>query len=226
MKVRTLYMVLQTDRPMQEDATRLRGYIGNRFAGYPLLHHHAETPLFTYPRVQYKVLEGTPAILGLDEGAALLKEISDEITEIALHTRTYRVTGKVMYEHMVEIEATRRPLQYRFLSPWLALNSRNYEEFQSIADWSEKKQFLNNILIGNILSLAKGLGIVIDRQLYVHSRLDAMRARYKGIEMTGFLGEFRVNARLPDYIGIGKGVSQGFGTLYRVKNPDIDVEET
>ena len=220
MKVRTLYMILQTDRPMQEDATKLRGYIGNRFAGYPLLHHHAETPLLTYPRVQYKVLEGTPAILGIEEGATILKEISDEITELALHARTYQVTRKVMYEQTVEIGATRRPVQYRFLSPWLALNSRNYEEFRSIDDWSEKKQFLNAILIGNILSLAKGLGIVIDRRLYAHSRLDAVRTRYKGIEMTGFSGELRINACLPDYIGIGKGVSQGFGTLYRVSSSD------
>ncbi|NLZ30981.1 MAG: CRISPR-associated endonuclease Cas6 [Methanomicrobiales archaeon] len=208
MKVRTLYMVLETDRPMQEDATKLRGCIGNRFAEYPLLHQHAKTPLLTYPRVQYKVIEGTPAILGIEEGATILKEISGEITELALRTRTYRVVQKVMYEQMVDIEVTRQPVQYRFLSPWLALNSRNYEKFRSIDDWNEKKRLLNAILIGNILSLAKGLGIVIERRLYAHSRLNAMRTQYKGIEMTAFSGELRINARLPDYIGIGKGVSQ------------------
>jgi len=34
--------------------------------------------------------------------------------------------------------------------------------------------------------------------------------------MLGFLGKFSVNFEIPDYWGIGKAVSRGFGTVKRV----------
>jgi hypothetical protein len=34
--------------------------------------------------------------------------------------------------------------------------------------------------------------------------------------MIGFLGNFSVNFEIPDYWGIGKSVSRGFGTVKRV----------
>ena len=41
-------------------------------------------------------------------------------------------------------------------------------------------------------------------------------ARLKGVRMVGFKGTFAVNFELPDYIGLGKSVSRGFGTIKRV----------
>jgi len=38
---------------------------------------------------------------------------------------------------------------------------------------------------------------------------------FKGIRMIGFKGEFTVNFNIPDFFGIGKGVSHGFGTVKR-----------
>ena len=35
--------------------------------------------------------------------------------------------------------------------------------------------------------------------------------------MLGFLGTFSVNFEIPDYWGIGKSVSRGFGTIKRVE---------
>ena len=31
--------------------------------------------------------------------------------------------------------------------------------------------------------------------------------------MIGFFGTFQVNFNLPDYIGLGKSISRGFGTI-------------
>lgn len=217
MKYSTLYLILNTDRPVKEEATQLRGYIGRRFSKYPILHHHTDVPILTYPRVQYKVIEGTPAIFGIEEGAAVLKKISGELERLELLGSEYRVVDTIIYERSVEIGAVRKPIQYHFLSPWLAFNKSNYARFHEIQDWKEKKEFLNRILTGNILSMAKGLGIVVERRLYVHSHVDRVATKYKGIGMTGFTGTFRVNFSLPEYCGIGKGVSQGFGTIRREK---------
>jgi hypothetical protein len=35
----------------------------------------------------------------------------------------------------------------------------------------------------------------------------------KGIPLIGFEGMFQTNFNLPDYFGIGKSVSRGFGTV-------------
>ena len=56
MRIPLRYLVLHTDRPLQETGTNLRGYIGNKFREYPLLHHHLDRPILAYPKVQYKVI--------------------------------------------------------------------------------------------------------------------------------------------------------------------------
>lgn len=77
MHLKTLCLILKSDRPVKEPTSKLRGYIANRFKEYPILHHHIKEAgyLYTYPRVRYKQIEGTPIILGIEEGAAILKKI-------------------------------------------------------------------------------------------------------------------------------------------------------
>ncbi|MGV8110936.1 CRISPR-associated endonuclease Cas6 [Methanospirillum sp.] len=222
MRVPLRYLVLHTDRPVVETGTNLRGYIGNKFPEYPLLHHHLDNPIRTYPRVQYKVIGGTPAILGIEEGAQVIGEIADAINELVFLTGRYDVVQKVSYDQKIPIMPVPKPIKYRFVYPWMALNEENYRKFKGFHDWKEKKMFLNRILIGNILSMAKGLGIVIEERLSVRTMLDQVPIRYKGVEMTGFSGSFTVNFQIPEYIGIGKGVSQGFGTIRRMA-PDSEV---
>jgi hypothetical protein len=215
MSIKTLILILKTPEPVKEDASKLRGYIGNEFKGYPILHHHIEDAgyVYTYPKVQYKIIGGTPIILGIEEGRDVLLKISDDITELRLGNSRYKIESIQMNQMNAEFGDCRENYQYRFLTPWLALNPDNYQKFGEIGDWKDRKIFLNSILVGNILSMCKGLDFVVDRQLYVHSYLDETTATYKGIPHLGFMDEFRVNFKIPTFFGIGKGVSQGFGTV-------------
>jgi len=215
MNLKTLIIIFKTHRPVKEDAAKLRGYIANRFKEYPILHHHIEEAgyLYTYPRVQYKLLEGTALILGIEEGAAVLKKISDDITELKLGKSSYKVESIQMTQMNAEFGPCRENRHYKFVTHWLALNPANYEKYKEIRDWSEKKAFLNGILVGNLLSMCKGLDYVVTRKLYVHSRLDDAEVEYKTIPLIGFTGEFRVNFKIPEFFGLGKGVSQGFGVV-------------
>lgn len=61
--------------------------------------------------------------------------------------------------------------------------------------------------------MCKGLDYVVTRKLYVHSLLYDERVEYKAIPLIGFVGEFKVNFMIPDFFGLGKGVSQGFGVI-------------
>lgn len=214
----TAVLILNTDRPVIEPVAKLRGFIGNQFPDYSLLHHHVEDGyLCTYPKVQYKIIEGTPFMIGIDEGAKVLKEISGDIKKLELGSSIYKVSSKQINEQEAEVVPQRVMYNYRFLTPWFALNQKNYAKFMEMKDWREKKLFLNNILIGNLLSMCKGLGIIVNTRLNVHSRLNEEKIEFKNIPFIGFSGEFTVNFRIPDFFGIGKNVSHGFGTVRRIK---------
>ncbi|ODS36716.1 MAG: hypothetical protein A7315_04615 [Candidatus Altiarchaeales archaeon WOR_SM1_79] len=218
MNLKLFYLTLKTSKPVEGDASMLRGFIGNRFSGYPILHHHIPDVgfIYTYPKVQYKIIEGTPVILGMEEGAEVLLKIFPEILKekkLKLLGREYKITEAVGGLKEAKLGVTRKNHKYGFITPWIALNQENYTKFQEMEDWKKKKNFLNNILAANILSMCKGLDYVVDRKLYVHSLLNEEIVRYKGMEMTGFKGEFKVNFKLPDLLGLGKGVSQGFGVV-------------
>jgi len=215
MNLRILVLTLRTDSMVEERASTLRGYIGRKFSTYSILHHHIEEvgSLYTYPRVQYKILDGVPIILGIEEGAEVLKKISSDVEELQLGKNNYRVNEIQMNQINAEFGPCRENHHYKFLTPWLALNPENYQKFQEMRDWKEKKIFLNSILIGNILSMCKGLDFVVKRELYVHSYLDEQTVEYKAIPLIGFTGEFKVNFKIPDLFGLGKGTSQGFGVV-------------
>ena len=89
-------------------------------------------------------------------------------------------------------------------------------------DWKERKIMLNKIFVGNILSMSKGLGIIVNRRIHVKSNLEHQSTDYKSVNMLGFSGEFKVNFKIPDFFGFGKGVSQGFGTVIKVDETQED----
>ena len=95
MNLKTLVLILMTSEKVTEPASKLRGHIAGRFKQYPILHHHLEEAgyLYTYPRIQYKQIEGTPVILGIEEGADILKNIADDLTELQLGNSRYKVAS-------------------------------------------------------------------------------------------------------------------------------------
>ncbi len=53
-------------------------------------------------------------------------------------------------------------------------------------------------------------------------RLDIGRTRHKsctvmGVDMLGIMCEFMANFAIPEYMGLGKSVSRGFGAVVRMK---------
>ncbi|KUO42849.1 MAG: hypothetical protein APU95_02990 [Hadesarchaea archaeon YNP_N21] len=213
MKLKVARLVLQTDRPLAEGAAKLRGFFGRKFPEHPILHHHvSEGYLYVYPKVQYKVIGGTALVLGVEEGADILKQVMGGIDELVLGRERYEVIKKIYAEETSVISPTRDLRRYRFLTPWLALNSRNYEKYRG-ANWREKKSIINSVLVGNILSMCKGLGFVVEKKLEAHTKIEEQAVEYKGVRMIGLTGEFEVNFLIPDFFGLGKGVSQGYGAV-------------
>ena len=79
MNLKILRLTLRSDSPMQGDGAKLRGFFATSFNEYAPLHqHNTDKLIYRYPLIQYKMINGNPLVLGIDEGAEVLKEIYDK----------------------------------------------------------------------------------------------------------------------------------------------------
>lgn len=182
-----------------------------------LFHNHLDDDTFRYryPLIQYKRIGGKAAIVCVGEGTEVIGEFFNnanfnlQIGERALLMEVERMDAK---RTLVQVWDT----EFRYtLRKWLPLSSDNYRIYQSLEGIVEQCSFLQNILIGNILSFCKGVGITIEQEVkcVITQIMETRTYAYKGVKMQGFDVEFKSNISLPDYIGLGKGVSLGFGMV-------------
>ncbi len=186
-----------------------------------LFHNHQNDKLrYSYPLIQYKrihrkativcVGEGTKSIHELFVSNSFLFQIGNKEEKMLIESAKTNVTDMSLLD---------TPKSYRIFN-WLPLNSENYRQYQTIENFSEKATFLEAKLVGNLLSFLKGVGIIIEEDLKVSiTNLTAQRiATYKNVKLMAFDIEFKTNLNIPQYIGIGKNASVGFGIVTRKTN--------
>lgn len=184
-----------------------------------LFHNHIDDSFrYSYPLIQYKSIDGKATIVCVNDGM-------DETSRIlALNNQTINIGGKnatMILEKFdtQEAELTINDVFLRYkLNTWLPFNPENFNIYKNTTSLICKIELLQKILTGNILSMAKGLGIVLDDTLeVVITRLsDPKTVKHKGASLFAFDVEFITNTELPQYIGIGKGVSKGFGVVTHI----------
>ena len=200
------------------DTPKLRGAVASKFPGYSLLHHHVEKNrfIYQYPRIQYKIINDRPLIIGIEEGIDVLERIYGQLGELQLGACETELHSEVRIDVVDQLFGDCEDLvEYRFVTPWLALNQKNYQRFAR-GNKESNNELLKSILIGNILSLAKSLGYKIENRIYAKLRLTSSRVNFKNKSMITFVGSFVVNFHIPDYLGLAKSVSRGFGTVKRL----------
>jgi len=182
-----------------------------------LFHHHTEEGfVYQYPKIQYKRIGGKAAIVCVNEGADSIGSLFNEQNrEFSIGERKEQfVISSVKAEQYI-VQAWNECSFTYSVRKWLPFNQDNYKEYISLEGIAKKTLFLERILTGNILSLCKGLDITLDTTVEVRIT-DISNERlylFKNVKMMGFDIVFKSNASIPDYLGIGKGVSLGFGTV-------------
>jgi hypothetical protein len=218
---------LRLGRPLrQAEAAKLRGYFGRRFPDEVLVHHHEKdgTLRYAYPRIQFKVLGTEAHLIGLAEGSNLVARFWAEVDRTEIDWETLHVLEATMSRCQARIGESNESVCYRFLTPWLGLNQRNYRIYRELNHPGERAQIVERVLVGNCLSLAKAFGHRVEERLRADAtELRTVKTHLKGVPLIGLLGQFRVNFLLPSLIGIGKSVSRGFGTVQRTA-ADVDKE--
>lgn len=218
MKLKTLILTMQSERTINENASKLRGFFATEFNNYILLHqHNGGNFIYKYPLIQYKIINKVPIILSIKEGIDVMKNIYNKYHRINLAGNIYEIMEKVINVKEEEIGIQNISLDYSFLTPWLALNEENYERYKKLQTRQERKELLKKILVGNIISMSKSLGYTVPEIIKADIiNFRRIRTSLKGTPMLGFLGTFKVNFEIPDYWGIGKSVSRGFGTVKKI----------
>lgn len=217
-RIRTLLLRTGTEIAFHEISC-IRGAVISQPSVHDVLYHNHQGDGFrySYPLVQYKRIGGAAAILFIGEGV-------DKAAELFMQSRIEaRIGGRTEALEAENVNARETRVQiwddvFRYtLRKYLPLNQHNYEAYCQTDSVVERCTIIEKALIGNILSFAKGLDIHFDRQVIVKIT-DISEPRlyvYKGVRMTGFDVEFKSNVSLPDYIGLGKGVSLGYGMVKR-----------
>ncbi len=217
MDLKFFYLTLRAVSRIPQNPERIRGFFAAQFKDNELLPNHRGADLsYQYPLIQFRILEEKTLIIGIEEGADLLNDLYGDTRRIKIGTIDYEVAQR-------SIQVERRPFgisdqmySYTFLTPWIALNPDNFREYQSM-NTPERKERLRTILIGNILSAAKGLDIHVEGQITLEfTTISTTPRRLKGTGLIGFTGDFRVNFEIPEYMGLGKSVSRGFGAIEKL----------
>lgn len=219
MEIEVLKLTLALDMDLSpNDAEKVRGYLGNIFWSDPIVHHHHQNGsfLYQYPRLQYKIVEGNCVLIGFREGIEILKKVFSDLQAVNLNGSWQRILARSIESYTARLGESSEPVAYSFLTPWLALNEENYEKFQCLGSWEKRRELLQKILIGNILSLAKSLKYTVAQPLNAEiGKMKESSVNLKHTPFFGFLGKFSVNFEIPDYWGLGKSVARGFGTIKR-----------
>jgi len=206
---------------LRRDGHKLRGYFASLFGQESDLFHNHDTDgksLYRYPRVQYKVVDQTPTLVGLAEGAQLLTERFLQIREIDINGKRIPLHQKNMRSDQLALGLSDELLAYEFATPWFPLNQYNHSIYEQADDATQRDQ-LKRILIRNILNVFSVDQYFAEQKVMIHLNLQKPTfSRFKNQKILTFFGSFVTNAVLPDYIGLGKSVARGFGTIRRVNS--------
>jgi len=197
---------------------KVRGYFADQYNQYDLIHNHDKKTgkfHYRYPAIQFKITDYLSIFGYKQEGIDILKEVFLTSEDIIIEGKIIRIFGR-------ELEITEEVYGedgqfylYEFFTPWIALNQDNYKEYKSLNDETQKIRQINSILVNNIISFCKFTGYTIKDSLKVKSKFRETKANLKGKTHTAIKGEFMINFLLPDFLGLGKSSSRGYGNIKR-----------
>ena len=233
--IKTTVLRLSTDKPVRKTPYQVKGVFIKKHASEPI------TPMldgtyrkkFSYPRVQVKILNEQIYIIGIKEGVEPVLSIPDKIKELDFGNITFTINDFEVETLKQQFALSGSVVKYSFLTSWAALNHVTGKKYRSIP-FKKKKSYLNKLLGINLIFLAKEMGVSIDKGIY--TKVEIPNLHPKSIDdnkWKSFKGDFKTNIILPNYIGLGNGITRGYGTISGlfdidkvVFDKELDKEET
>jgi hypothetical protein len=188
---------------------------------HSLFHNHLKNGLrYGYPLIQYKRVDKRPLLISIDQGIDQVHHFFENLQEgILLGNRPYNLVVRDLNMQQYTMQVWDKSFDYR-IENWLALNEMNFDKFTQMSGVLDRTEMLTQILTGNILSMAKGIGWLVEKPIEVKitKLYEPRMISFKQTKMLAFNLHFQSNVFLPRYIGLGKGASSSFGIVHHQKN--------
>lgn len=191
-------------------------------------HLNKEQYLFGYPVIQYKIIRGKPALVCLDYGVDEAQHFFNRRDlNLNIGNRQVHLSVSRVFVDEFRMKVWNHNFHYQIRN-WLPFNQENYRTYQNMKDENERRIMLERILTGNILSFAKGIKWHITEQVNCHiTKIEAAKIiPFKDQRLSAFDLSFETNIFIPDDLGLGKGVSKGYGVLRRVREKNAPSSES
>ena len=211
-----------TDKPVRKTPYQVKGVFMKQYPDEPIISmiNGSNREKFLYPRVQVKILNEQIYIMGLNEGVDPVLSLRDKIEILDFGNIAFNALESDIDHLKNQFQMTDKLAHYRFITPWVALNHTSGSKYRKKKN-QEKIKFLNTLLAQNLIFLAKEFGIVLEEKIYTKIILPNLFPKSIDEKKWGaFNGEFKTNFYLPNFIGIGNGITRGYGTIYGMFNPD------
>jgi len=181
-----------------------------------IFHNHLKEKFrYSYPLIQYKQINKHPVIICIDEGVEEIHHFFEKKQiGIILGEREYELKINKLNLNQFIMQVWDKTFYYH-LRNWLPLNQKNYPEFKKTDNEIEQIEYLEKIITGNILSFARGIEWEIDKkiQLRINKINDKKIITVKKVKREAYTIDFSTNVFIPNYIGLGKNASLGFGVV-------------
>ena len=221
--IKTVIVKVITDKPVRKTPYQVKGVFISHFPDediVPLLDGRYREH-FLYPRVQVKILNEQIYIVGVNEGVEPVLSLAQKFDVLDFGNITFQVMDVDVEEIMDRFKPADRLIRYRFITPWVALNQTTGSRYRFLNN-TERVTYLNRLLGQNIVFLAREMGIDIEDKIYTKLALTSLFPKPVDENNWGaFYGEFRTNFIRPNYIGVGNGITRGYGTIYGLVNPEV-----
>ncbi len=228
-RIKSTILKLITDKPVRKTPYQVKGVFIRHFKDeliVPMLNGSSRDK-FLYPRVQVKILNEQIYIIGIKEGSDPVRSISEKIKKLDFGNITFEVESSEIIETDNDFISSKQLITYKFLTPWVALNHINRGKYKKLDD-EKKHSFLNKLIGQNIVFLANELDLSLEKNIYIKIETNDFSPKKVDEKNWGsFEGGVKTNCILPNYIGLGNGITRGFGTIYfetKLIKEDISLE--
>ena len=217
---RAVLATLITDKSVKKTAYQVKGVFMRHYPDLDIIPMLNGTyrDRYLYPRVQVKILNEQIYIVGVGDGSDCVLQLIDNISTLDFGNITFEVNDKNIIDMTDQFQQTDQLIRYRFVTPWVALNQTTGRKYRALNN-SERVSFLNKLLGQNIVFIAKELGVNMEDKVFTKVNLTSLFPKPVDENNWGaFSGEFSTNFNLPNYIGLGNGITRGYGAIYGLFN--------
>lgn len=221
--IKSIVSRLITDKPVRKTSYQVKGVLMKEFpdeALIPFINGSYRND-FLYPRIQVKILNEEIYLIGIKEGVEPVESIVHNLEIMNFGNITFQIENIKSKQIELDCGPTDKSINYGFLTPWIALNKINLKRYKTFSDKNGKEHldFLRRLLSQNIAFIGKELGILLETKIFVDLTLDSLKPRIMDDGKAGaFDGNFQTNFVLPNYIGVGNGITKGFGVILSAFN--------